>query len=58
MEPRFSYNYNRIPAHSRQQGRIQAKLVINALGDTYEQEADRIADQVMAAAAHRGASSA
>lgn len=31
---------------------LQTKLTINARGDAYEQEADRIADQVMAMAAH------
>lgn len=31
---------------------IQAKLKVSELGDVYEQEADRIADQVLAAPAH------
>jgi hypothetical protein len=33
-------------------GGIQAKLKVNEPGDVYEQEADRIADQVMATPAH------
>ena len=33
-------------------GVIQAKLKVNEPGDVYEQEADRIADQVLAAATH------
>jgi peptidoglycan hydrolase-like protein with peptidoglycan-binding domain len=37
---------------------LQAKLDINEPGDIYEQEADRIADQVMATTAHSGVSGA
>ncbi len=35
---------------------LQAKLTVNEPGDIYEQEADRIADQVMAAPAHTAVS--
>jgi hypothetical protein len=42
----------------RCRGVIQPKLVIGQPGDIYEQEADRIADQVMAIPAHPAASSA
>jgi hypothetical protein len=35
---------------------LQTKLKVNEPGDIYEQEADRIADQVMATQAHRAAS--
>jgi hypothetical protein len=35
---------------------LQTKLKVNEPGDIYEQEADRIADQVMAKPAHRGVS--
>lgn len=34
------------------QERLQAKLAINGPGDAYEQEADRVADEVMAAPSH------
>ncbi len=35
--------------------RIQAKLTMNTPGDVYEQEADRVADQVLAAPVHHSA---
>jgi hypothetical protein len=47
MEPRFGHDFSRIPAHTGGPTQIQAKLAINKPGDKYEQEADRIADQVM-----------
>ncbi|MFZ3168352.1 MAG: hypothetical protein WA130_12105, partial [Candidatus Methanoperedens sp.] len=37
---------------------LQTKLKINEPGDTYEREADRIADQVMATPAHLAVSGA
>lgn len=37
----------RIPAHSRSAPPLQARLTINRPGDRYEQEADRVATQVM-----------
>jgi Domain of unknown function (DUF4157) len=37
---------------------LQTKLQVNEPGDVYEQEADRIADQVMATMAHTGVNSA
>ncbi len=37
---------------SKQEGILQTKLQIGEVGDRYEQEADRVADQVMAAPAH------
>ena len=37
---------------------LQTKLKISEPGDSYEQEADRVADQVIAASAHRGVSGA
>ena len=49
---RFGHVFSRIPIHPPAAGAIQAKLAINRPGDAYEQEADRIADEVMAAAAH------
>jgi hypothetical protein len=50
--PRFSYDFSQIPVHSILQACIQAKLTVNAPGDIYEQEADRVADQVLAAPEH------
>lgn len=44
---RFGHNADRSPIHSRSRGIIQAKLTINEPGDRYEQEADRVSDQVM-----------
>jgi hypothetical protein len=38
--------------------RLQTKLQVNEPGDVYEQEADRIADQVMATPAHHAVNSA
>lgn len=37
---------------------LQAKLKVNEPGDSYEQEADRVADQVLAAPAHSAVSGA
>ena len=45
--PRFGQDFSRIPIHPPLAGAIQTKLAINMLGDSYEQEADRLAEQVM-----------
>src|SRR5262245_55221910 len=45
--PRFRYGFSRIPIHPPAAGAIQTKLAINKPGDSYEQEADRVAEQVM-----------
>ena len=45
--PRFGHDFSRIPIHPPAAGAIQTKLAINKLGDSYEQEADRMAEQVM-----------
>ncbi|HEV7859763.1 MAG TPA: DUF4157 domain-containing protein [Pyrinomonadaceae bacterium] len=45
--PRFGHDFSRIPAHTPAAASIQTKLAINQPGDSYEQEADRIAEQVM-----------
>lgn len=45
--PRVEHNFSRIPLHSHTTGAIQAKPAINTFGDEYEQEADRIAEQVV-----------
>ena len=47
MEPRFGHDFSRVWVHSPGPGMIQAKLKINEPGDIYEQEADRVAEQVM-----------
>src|SRR5215210_6139808 len=45
--PRFGHDFSRTPIHPPPAGVIQTKLAVNKPGDEYEQEADRIADQVM-----------
>jgi len=45
--PHFGHDFSRIPIHPPVAGAIQTKLVVNKLGDEYEQEADRVAEQVM-----------
>lgn len=45
--PRFGHDSSRIPTHPPTAGAIQTKLAINKPGDEYEQEADRVAEQVM-----------
>ena len=52
-EPLFGHDFSRIPVRSESQAIIQAKLTVNTPGDIYEQEADRVADLVMAGAAGR-----
>jgi Domain of unknown function (DUF4157) len=43
--PRFGHDFSRIPLHPPAAGAIQT--TINQPGDEYEQEADRVSDQVM-----------
>jgi len=45
--PRFGHDFSRIPIHPPAAGAIQTKLTINKPGDEYEQEADRVSEQVM-----------
>ena len=45
--PRFADDFSQIPAHANAYTNMQLKLRVNAPGDKYEQEADRVADQVM-----------
>jgi hypothetical protein len=45
--PRFGHDFSQIPIHPPAAGAIQTKLAINKPGDEYEQEADRISEQVM-----------
>jgi hypothetical protein len=51
---RLEHNFSRIPINAPPARAIQAKPAINQPGDAYEQEADRVADQVLAAPAHAG----
>lgn len=44
---RFGHDFSRIPVHANVPAEIQTKPVVNAPGDVYEQEADRVAEQVM-----------
>lgn len=44
---RFALDFNRISIFSPTALRVQPKLMINTPGDRYEQEADRVAEQVM-----------
>ena len=44
---RFGHDFSRIPIHAKSPVKIQPKLAINHPGDIYEQEADRISEQVM-----------
>jgi hypothetical protein len=51
---RLGHDFSRIPINPPPARAIQAKLAINQPGDAFEQEADRVADQVLAAPAHAG----
>ena len=44
---RFAHDFSRIPVYPSTRNGIQPKLKVNAPGDQYEQEADRIASQVL-----------
>jgi hypothetical protein len=50
--PSFGHDFSQIPIHAHAAVAIQTKLAISMPGDQYEQEADRIADQVLATQAH------
>jgi hypothetical protein len=58
MVPRFGHDFSRIPTHSIAGGAIQTKLAMNKPGDQYEQDADRVADQVLTAPIHSAVSRA
>ena len=45
--PCFRHDFSHIPIHPPAARAIQTKLAINKSGDQYEQEADRISEQVM-----------
>ena len=44
---RFGHDFSGIPIHASAAKAIQTKLVINRPGDSYEQEADRVSEQIM-----------
>jgi outer membrane protein OmpA-like peptidoglycan-associated protein len=52
VEPSLRQDFSQIPVHSRLQANIQARLTVNTPEDIYEQEADRVANQVLATPAH------
>lgn len=45
--PRFAHDFSRIPVHGNAPVKIRAKLRVNIPGDAFEQEADRVAEQVV-----------
>ncbi|MGC2627844.1 MAG: DUF4157 domain-containing protein, partial [Candidatus Udaeobacter sp.] len=45
--PRFAHDFSGISLHARAPAILQAKFQVNTPGDTYEQEADRVAEEVM-----------
>lgn len=45
--PNFAHDFSRIPVSAKAPLKIQPKLTINTPGDRYEQEADRVANQLM-----------
>jgi hypothetical protein len=47
MKPNFAHDFSRVQVHTVAPKQIQTKLTINQPGDKYEQEADRVAEQVM-----------
>ena len=51
MEPRFGHDISRVPVQSNaaRPTSLQTQLTVGAVGDPLEKEADRIADQVLAA---------
>ncbi len=48
----FAHDFSRIPVQAQSPAGVQAKLDVSAPGDIYEQEADRVSEQVMAKPAH------
>ena len=58
IEPRFAFEFSRVPLYPKSSPNIQAKLAVNTPGDIYEQEADRVADQMIATPAYTAAGGA
>lgn len=44
---RFAHDFSQIPIHPKSLASIQAELPISSAGDVYEEEADRVSEQVM-----------
>jgi len=44
---RFAHDFSQLPMLRPEPVKIQTKLIVNTSGDRYEQEADRVADQVI-----------
>jgi hypothetical protein len=44
---RSAHEFGRIPERAKSPASVQAKLTVGAPGDSYEQEADRVSEQVM-----------
>lgn len=44
---RFAHDFSRIPVHPKSPANAQTKLTVSTPGDIYEQEAERVSDQVM-----------
>jgi len=42
----FAHDFSRIPVHANAPVRLQTKLTVNTPGDIYEQEAERVSEQV------------
>ncbi len=53
---RFKFDLSRVPIHPPASQAIQMKLALNEPGDTYEKEADRVADRVITTPASHAAS--
>ncbi len=47
VAPQSSHSFGKIPVHTGTHGNIQPKLKVNSPGDIYEQEADRVSNQIM-----------
>lgn len=47
MEPRFGHDFSWVRVHTVVPQKIQTRLTVNEPGDEYEQEADRVTEQVM-----------
>ncbi len=45
----FAHDFSRVTTHSEAPVSLQTKLAVNTPGDIYEQEADRVSEQVMRA---------
>ncbi|MFY9609525.1 MAG: DUF4157 domain-containing protein [Blastocatellia bacterium] len=44
--PCFAHDFSQIPLHPKSPANVQAKLTVDPPGDIYEQEADRVSEQI------------